>query len=262
MNILFIGDIYSSPGRRIVADHLNRIVTEERIDLVIANVENSAGGFGVTPQIAEDLLSLGVEVMTTGNHVWDKNEVHEYLPRQPRLLRPANYPPVLPGSGLYIGKARNGAPYAVMNIQGRTFMPPVDDPFRKVDELLASLPPEVKIRFIDFHAEATSEKVAFGWFLDGKVTAIVGTHTHVPTADTRVLPGGTGYQTDCGMTGSYAGVIGVEKSLILKKFQTSLPVKMEAAKGTVELHAVIVTADTSTGRATAIRRYHVADSSI
>jgi calcineurin-like phosphoesterase len=144
MHILFIGDIYASPGRRIVADHLHRIVTEERIDLIIANVENSAGGFGVTPQIAEDMLSMGVEVMTTGNHVWDKSEIHEYLPRQPRLLRPANYPPMLPGTGMYVGKARNGAPYAVLNLQGRTFMATIDDPFRKVDELLGTLPEDVK----------------------------------------------------------------------------------------------------------------------
>lgn len=262
MNILFIGDIYASPGRRIVGDNLSRIVTEERIDLVIANVENAAGGFGVTPAIAEDLLSLGVEVMTTGNHVWDKNEVHEYFVRQPRLLRPANYPPSLPGEGIFQSKARNGAPYAVLNLQGRTFMAPLDDPFRKVDEMLAAIPESTKIRFVDFHAEATSEKVAFGWYLDGRVTAVVGTHTHVPTADTRVLPGGTAFQCDAGMTGSYAGVIGVEKSLILKRFQTALPVRMESAKGMVELHAVIVTADPQTGKATAARRYLLAGQGI
>jgi metallophosphoesterase (TIGR00282 family) len=260
MHILFIGDIYASPGRRIVSDNLNRIVTEERIDLIIANVENSAGGFGVTPQIAEDFLSLGVEVMTTGNHVWDKSEIHEYLPRQPRLLRPANYPPMLPGTGMYTGKARNGAQYAVLNLQGRTFMASIDDPFRKVDEMLASLPDDVKIRFVDFHAEATSEKVAFGWHLDGRVTAVVGTHTHIPTADTRVLPGGTAYQTDAGMTGSYAGVIGVDKGPILRKFQTALPVRMEGAKGNVEFHGVIVTADPATGKAVAAKRYHFKES--
>jgi 2',3'-cyclic-nucleotide 2'-phosphodiesterase len=259
MNILFIGDIYASPGRRIVADNLAKIVTEERIDLVIANVENSAGGFGVTAPIAEDLLSCGIEVMTTGNHVWDKNDVHEYFGRQPRLLRPANYPPVLPGAGIFEGKARNGVPYAVLNLQGRTFMAAIDDPFRKVDELLATVPESTRIRFVDFHAEATSEKIAFGWHLDGRVTAVVGTHTHVPTADTRVLPGGTAFQCDAGMTGSYAGVIGVEKTLILKRFQTALPVRMESAKGMVELHAVIVTADPSTGLAKSVRRYHLAD---
>ncbi len=197
MNILFIGDVFASPGRRIVANHLHQIVTEERIDLIVANVENAAGGFGVTAAIADELFSLGVEVMTTGNHVWDKTEIHEYLPRQPRLLRPANYSPLLAGSGLYLGKARNGAEYAVMNLQGRTFMATLDDPFRKVEELLAQIPDRIKVRFVDFHAEATSEKVAFGWHLDGRVTAVIGTHTHIPTADERVLPGGTAYQTDC-----------------------------------------------------------------
>ena len=255
MNILFIGDVFASPGRRIVANHLHQIVTEERIDLIVANVENSAGGFGVTAAIAEELLSLGVEVMTTGNHVWDKTEVHEYLPRQPRLLRPANYSPSLAGSGLYLGKARNGAEYAVMNLQGRTFMATLDDPFRKVEELLAQIPERIKVRFIDFHAEATSEKVAFGWYLDGRVTAVVGTHTHIPTADERILPGGTAYQTDAGMTGSYAGVIGVEKGPVIRKFQTALPVRMEPAKGMVELHATIITADPETGKAVGIRRY-------
>jgi 2',3'-cyclic-nucleotide 2'-phosphodiesterase len=257
MNILFIGDVFASPGRRIVGNLLHQIVTEERIDLIIANVENSAGGFGVTAAIAEEFISLGVEVMTTGNHVWDKTEIHEYLPRQPRLLRPANYSPLLAGTGLYMGKARNGAEYAVMNLQGRTFMATLDDPFRKVEELLAQIPDRIKVRFIDFHAEATSEKVAFGWHLDGRVTAVVGTHTHIPTADERVLPGGTAYQTDVGMTGSYAGVIGVEKGPIIRKFQTALPMRMEAAKGMVELHATIVTADPETGKAVRIRRYEV-----
>lgn len=257
MNILFIGDIFASPGRRIVANYLEQIVTEERIDLIIANVENSAGGFGVTSSIAEEMLSMGVEVMTTGNHVWDKNEVHEYLPRQPRLLRPANYSPLLAGTGLYMGKARNGAEYAVMNLQGRTFMPAIDDPFRKVEELLAEIPERIKIRFIDFHAEATSEKIAFGWYMDGRVTAVIGTHTHIPTADERILPGGTAYQTDAGLTGSYSGVIGVEKSPIIRRFQTALPVRMEASKGMVELHATIITADPATGKAVGIRRYEI-----
>jgi metallophosphoesterase (TIGR00282 family) len=259
MNILFIGDIFASPGRRIVSDHLQDIITTEKIDLAIANVENSAGGFGVTPQIAEDLLSLGLDVMTTGNHVWDKNEIHDYFARQPRLLRPANYAPMLPGGGLYTGKARNGVQYAVMNAQGRTYMPATDDPFRKVDELLASIPAEIKIRFVDFHAEVTSEKVAFGWFLDGRVTAVIGTHTHIPTADSRILPGGTAYQTDAGMTGPYQSVIGVERAAILRRFQTSLPVRMEPAKLGVELHAVIVTADPATGKATAIRRHSIVE---
>ena len=257
MNLLFIGDIFASSGRGIVADHLQDIVGSERIDLVIANVENSAGGFGVTPLIAEEFLTMGIEVMTSGNHIWDKKEIYEYLPRQPRLLRPANYPPDLPGCGQYIVKARNGVQVAVLNLQGRSHMPPIDCPFRKSDEMLAALDPEIKVRFVDFHAELTSEKMAMGWHLAGRVSAVIGTHTHIPTADTRILEGGTAYQTDCGMTGPYDSVIGVDKATILRKFKTSLPVRMEAAKLGIELHAVIVEVDPQTGRAVDLRRYQI-----
>lgn len=257
MKLLFIGDIYASPGRAIVSDHLQPLVSEHKIDLVVANVENSAGGFGVTPMIADELLSLGIDVMTTGNHVWDKREIHDYFARQERLLRPANYAPELPGSGLYVAKARNGVRVAVMNLQGRVHMSPVDDPFRKIDEMLASLDPEVKVRFLDFHAEVTSEKVAMGWYLDGRVSAVIGTHTHIPTADNRVLPGGTAYQTDAGMTGPYDSVIGVEKNLIIRKFKTSLPTKMEAAKGMVELHGAVIDVDEDTGKARGIDRVEI-----
>jgi 2',3'-cyclic-nucleotide 2'-phosphodiesterase len=259
MNILFIGDIFASPGRRIVAEHLNRIVTEEKIDLVIANAENAAGGFGVTPSVAQELLSLGIDVLTTGNHVWDKRELYDYLPREPRLLRPANYSASLPGTGLYIGKARNGVPYAVMNLQGRVHMPSIECPFEKADKLLSSIPAEVKIRFLDFHAEVTSEKMAMGWYLDGRITALVGTHTHIPTADARVLAQGTAYQTDSGMTGPYDSVIGVEKKTVIQRFLTQLPMRFEAAKGNVELHAVVIAADETTGRASGIRAYTVVE---
>jgi len=255
MRILFIGDIFASPGRRIVAENLQRIISEEKIDLAVANVENAAGGFGVTPAVAQELLSLGLDVLTTGNHVWDKREIYDYLPRQPRLLRPANYGDAVPGTGIYIGKARNGAPYAVFNLQGRVHLPPIECPFRKAEEILSQLPPEVKVRFLDFHAEATSEKVAMGWHLDGRVTAVIGTHTHIATSDARVLPGGTAYLTDCGMTGPYDSVIGVEKKTVIQKFLTQLPARFEASKGMVELHAVIVTLDDSTGLATAITPY-------
>lgn len=254
MRILFIGDIFASAGRTIVADQCQQLVGELGVDLVIANAENSAGGFGVTPHIADDLFSLGIDVLTSGNHIWDKREIYDYLPRHPRLLRPGNYAPELPGSGLVTVKARNGVECAVMNLQGRVNMAATDCPFRKVDEYLAGLSPDVKIRFLDFHAEATSEKIAMGWHLDGKVTAVVGTHTHVPTADARILPKGTAYQTDSGMTGPYDSVIGVEKDVVIRKFQTSLPVRFEAAKNMVELHAVLVEADPATGRATAIQR--------
>ncbi len=256
VNLLFIGDIFASPGRRIVADHLQDIVATNRIDLTIANGENAAGGFGITPSIAEDLFALGIDVITSGNHVWDKRELYDYLARQPRLLRPGNYPDA-PGQGVVTVTARNGIECAVINLQGRTYMPATDCPFRTADRLLSELPTAVKVRFVDFHAEVTSEKIAMGWYLDGRVTAVVGTHTHVPTADTRVLPGGTAYQTDCGMTGPYHSVIGVQTDLILQRFLTSLPVRMESARGGAELHSVIVDVDEATGKARAIRRHTV-----
>jgi metallophosphoesterase (TIGR00282 family) len=256
MNILFIGDIFASGGRGIVADHLNRLITEQRIDLAIANAENSAGGFGITPLIAEELLALGLDVLTGGNHSFDKREIHDYYEIQPRLLRPGNYPPGLPGSGTYIGKARNGVQYAVLNLQGRAHMANIDCPFRKADELLAAIDPAIRIRVIDFHAELTSEKVAMGWYLDGRATAMIGTHTHIPTADARVLPGGMAYQTDAGMTGPYTSVIGVEKDLIVRRFLTGLTGRMEAARHGVELHGLIVQADALTGKATAVERVH------
>lgn len=257
MRILFIGDIFASVGRKLVAEHLPFILDNERIDLAIANAENSAGGFGVTPQIAEDLLSLGLHVLTSGNHIWDKREIYDHLNRQPRLLRPANYAPDLPGQGIVTVTARNGVQCAVINLQGRTYMPATDCPFRKADELLATLDPAVKVRFVDFHAELTSEKMAMGWHLDGRVSAMVGTHTHVPTADTRILPRGTAYQTDCGMTGPYDSVIGVDKDPVLRKFLTSLPVRFETAKDNAQLHSVIVDVEPESGRATAVKRYVV-----
>jgi 2',3'-cyclic-nucleotide 2'-phosphodiesterase len=255
MRLLFIGDIFASHGRGVVTGYLQSIVSSEKIDLAIANAENAAGGFGVTPLVAEELFSAGLDVLTTGNHVWDKREVYDYLSNKPNLLRPANYNPELPGRGVTTVSARNGVTCAVINLQGRTHMPPTDCPFRKADQILAELDPAVRVRFVDFHAELTSEKTAMGWYLDGRVSAVVGTHTHIPTADTRLLPGGTGFQSDCGMTGSYDSIIGVEKSIILRRFLTSLPVRMEPAKGRVELHAVIVDVDPATGLATAIKRY-------
>lgn len=254
MNILFIGDIFASPGRIIVARHLQEIISAEKIQLAIANAENSAGGFGITPQIAEDLFSQGLDVLTSGNHIWDKKEIFDYLPRTPRLLRPANYPADLPGNGLLVTKARNGVPVAIIDIQGRVHMPATDDPFRKADELLKSMDPAVKVRFVDFHAEVTSEKMAMGWYLDGRVSAVIGTHTHVPTADERILTGGTAYQTDVGMTGPYDSVIGSEKTLAIRRFLTAMPIRLDNAKSGAELHAVVITVDPETGRATAIRR--------
>ena len=256
MKILFVGDIFGAPGRRIVADHVEDIVKSNQIDLAIANAENAAGGFGITPAIAEDLFALGLDVLTSGNHVWDKRELYDYLNRQPRLLRPANYPEA-PGHGLVTVKARNGVECAVINLQGRTYMPSTDCPFRKADLLLSQIDPAVNVRFVDFHAEVTSEKMAMGWYLDGRVSAVVGTHTHVPTADTRILPGGTAYQTDCGMTGPFRSVIGVDTETILQRFLSGLPVRMEAAKHGVELHSVIVDVDEETGKARAVRRHTI-----
>jgi hypothetical protein len=256
MNILFIGDIFASPGRRIVADHLQDIVETNGIDLTIANAENAAGGFGLTPAIAEELFGLGLDVLTSGNHVWDKREVYDYLRRQPRLLRPANYPEA-PGQGAIVWRARNGVDCAVINLQGRTYMPPTDCPFRKADQILGGLDPAIKVRFVDFHAEATSEKIAMGWYLDGRVSAVIGTHTHVPTADTRILPRGAAYQTDCGMTGPYHSVIGVQTDIVVQRFLTGLPVRMEAARQNPELHAVMVDVDEATGKARAIRRHAI-----
>jgi metallophosphoesterase (TIGR00282 family) len=256
-NILFIGDIFASPGRGMVARHLPEIVATENIHLTIANGENAAGGFGITPQLADEIFGYGVQVITTGNHAWDKREIYDYYDRQQRILRPANYPAELPGSGLVKVTASNGVECAVMNLQGRAHMLPIDCPFKKADALIGSLAPHIKVRFVDFHAELTSEKVAMGWHLDGRVSAVVGTHTHVPTADTRILPKGTAYQTDAGMTGPYSGVIGVDKEIILQRFLKQLPVKMEAAKSSPELHGVIVAVDDATGKATSIRRVEV-----
>ncbi len=257
MKLLFIGDIFGHAGRRIVADHVKDIRESQGIDVVIANGENSAAGFGITPSVADELFGYGIDVMTSGNHIWDKKDIYEYFKRQPRLLRPANYPPGVPGAGVYIHTTKAGARCAVMNLQGRVYMAQSDCPFRKADEILAALPADVKVRFLDFHAEVTSEKMAMGWYLDGRVSAIIGTHTHIPTADTRILPGGTAYQTDCGMTGPYDSVIGVEKDTVLQKFLTSLPIRMEPAKGTAELHSVIVDVDEATGKALTVRRHTV-----
>ncbi len=257
MRILFIGDIYGSAGRRVVADHVADIVRTQQIDLTVANCENAAAGFGITPRLAEELLGLGIDVLTSGNHIWDKKEILEYIGRQPRLLRPDNYPPGAPGSGVFLGKTPAGVAYAVINLQGRTFLPNIDCPFRRADAILASLPEAARIRMIDFHAEVTSEKVAFGWYVDGRVTAMLGTHTHIPTADERVLPGGTAYQTDVGMTGPYDSVIGADKEAALGRFLRGMPIRLEPAKSGARLSAAIVEADEATGRAASIRRHWV-----
>jgi metallophosphoesterase (TIGR00282 family) len=260
VNILFVGDIFGSAGRRIVREHIGHVRQAHDVDLVIINAENAAGGFGVTPQIAEDLFDLGADVLTTGNHIWDKRELIDYLNSAPsdsqerprRVLRPANFQPGLPGYGVFEGTTASGVAYAVIDLQGCVFMNTTNGPFQAVNDLLAGI--EAKVIVVDFHAEATSEKVAMGWYLDGRVTAVLGTHTHIPTADQRILPGGTAYQTDVGMSGPYDSVIGVEKDLVLHKFLTGMPGKFEAAKGNPKMCAALVTCDPLTGRASAIQR--------
>jgi metallophosphoesterase (TIGR00282 family) len=240
MRVLFIGDIVGSPGRQIVKDRLADLVAQRGIDLVIANGENAASGFGITPRLADELLSMGIDVLTGGNHSWDRKEILEYAPDQPRLLRPANFPDGNPGRGVYLGTAKNGSRYAVLNLQGRVFLPPFDDPFRKADTELAKLPADVGFVLVDIHAEVTSEKVAMGWYLDGRVTCVVGTHTHVATADERVLPQGTAYITDVGMTGPHGGVIGMDREAIIKRFLDGVPARFDVASGDVQMNCVLV----------------------
>ena len=264
MNILFVGDIFGSAGRKIVREHVGHVREAHNVDLTIMNVENAAGGFGVTPQITEEFFDLGADVMTTGNHVWDKRELLEYLASVPagsdkrarRILRPANMQPGVPGYGVYegtiAGGSNKGLPYAVLNLMGKVFMSGTNDPFNAANDLLAQI--KAKVIVVDFHAEATSEKVAMGWHLDGKVTAVLGTHTHIPTADERLLPNGTAYQSDVGMSGPYDSVIGVDKDLVLQRFLTGMPSKFEAAKGNPKMCATLVTCDAATGRATGVQR--------
>jgi metallophosphoesterase (TIGR00282 family) len=259
MRILFIGDIVGAPGRRIVVERLEDIIGNEQADLVIANGENSASGFGITPRLTEELLSMGIEVLSGGNHIWDRKEILDFIPREPRLLRPANFPAASPGRGLFRGTSRQGIPYAVLCLQGRIFMASNEDPFSTADRELASLGPETKVILVDIHAEATSEKQAMGWYLDGRVSAVVGTHTHVPTADERILPNGTAYITDVGMTGPHDSVIGMEKGAIIKRFLDGLPARFEVATGDIQMNAVFIEVDSLSGRAVSIarRRYRL-----
>ena len=253
MNIIFIGDIFGRPGREILADHLADMIRQHQLDLVVVNGENAAAGFGITPKLAEEIFALGVDVITTGNHIWDRREIMEYLPTQPRLLRPANYTSG-PGQGQFMGTTKSGIEYAVINLQGRVFMTAHNCPFQAADQWIASLPASCKIRLVDIHAEATSEKQALGWHLDGRATLVVGTHTHIPTADEQVLPQGTAYITDVGMTGPYDSVIGVRKEQIIHRFLTQMPARFEAAEGDARLCAVLVEADPATGSALSIKR--------
>jgi metallophosphoesterase (TIGR00282 family) len=259
MRLLFVGDVIGKPGRQALKRLLPRIVDERRTDYVIVNVENLAGGFGVTPETIAELDELPIDCMTTGNHVWDKKEVFELFDREPRLLRPANYPEGNPGRGLHIGETAAGIPVATLNLEGQVFMKNVDSPFAVADRLFASLDGRARVVFVDMHAEATSEKQAMGIHLDGRASAVVGTHTHVPTADERILPGGTAFLTDVGMTGPYEGVIGFRSDRVLQRFLLQTPSTFEVAKRDVRLAAVLVEVDEKSGRATGIERLLLPD---
>ncbi|MCA1635431.1 MAG: TIGR00282 family metallophosphoesterase [Acidobacteria bacterium] len=253
MKVLMIGDVVSRPGRMAVLERIQDLREQHAIDLAVMNAENVAGGFSITPSLGDELFDAGIDVMTSGNHIFDKREVFDYIERQGRLLRPANYPKGTPGSGVWMGEVR-GTRVAVLSLMGRVFMPPSDDPFRIADEVLGALDPGVRVRLVDMHAEATSEKIAMAWHLDGRVSAVVGTHTHVQTADERILPEGTAFITDLGMTGSYAGCIGMDKEDVIARFMTALPRRAEHSKGDVRICAVVIEVDPDTGRAREITR--------
>jgi metallophosphoesterase (TIGR00282 family) len=256
MNVLMIGDIFGESGRAALARLLPRLREEHAVHFCVVNCENAAGGFGVTPPMARQMLDQGADVLTSGNHIWDKKEIVEFITRENLLLRPANFPAGTPGVGHVTVKA---GPHrvAVLNLMGRVFMNPIDCPFRKADEVLPELRKETPIILVDMHCEATSESQAMGWYLDGRVSAVVGTHRHVQTADERVLPGGTAYITDLGMTGPTEGVIGVDRDTILQRFLTQMPVRFEPARGPAALHGVLISIDAETGRAQDIRRLRV-----
>jgi 2',3'-cyclic-nucleotide 2'-phosphodiesterase len=254
MKLLMIGDIMGKPGRKLVEMFLPRLIQEHNLELVVANGENVAHGNGITAELADELFRTGVDVITSGNHIWDKKEVFDIIERDPRLLRPANYSPLSPGRGHVIVQGRSGHRIGVLNLQGRVFMAPSEDPFRLGQTLVEQMRRETPLILVDMHGEASSEKQAMAWFLDGSVTAVCGTHTHVPTADHRVLPGGTAFVTDIGMTGPYDSIIGMEKEPILQRFLDQMPVRFEPAKENPILQAMLVEADETTGHAMSIQR--------
>lgn len=256
MNVLLIGDVVGAPGRRALEELLPRVVDRHFIDLVVANGENASGGLGITPQVADQLLSQGIDVLTSGNHIWKHKEIIPYLESTDRLIRPANYPPETPGRGYAIVETAAGEAAAVINLEGRVFMNPLECPFRTVDRVLAAIPQEVKVILVDMHAEATSEKQAMGWHLDGRVSAVVGTHTHVQTADERILPGGAGYISDAGMTGPVDSVIGMKKEIILERFLRQLPQPFKVATQNIQLQGVILNIDAQ-GRCQKISRVNL-----
>ena len=262
MRVLVAGDVVGKAGRNIVKAGLQLLRSRDDYDLVVVNVENAAAGFGVTPDIARQLFGFGIDVLTTGNHVWDKRDILEYLDREPRLLRPINYPDACPGVGTHVVTTASGVTVAVVNLQGRVFMPLIDCPFQAIDRALHELKNTAKVILVDLHGEATSEKQALAWYLDGRVSAIVGTHTHVPTADERVLPKGTAYITDLGMCGAYDSVIGIEPSSSLPRFLTAMPTKFETAKSNPWMCGVVIEIDEDTGRARDISRFKITEADL
>jgi metallophosphoesterase (TIGR00282 family) len=254
LNLLFIGDIVGRPGRRAVKTALPELINTYKPDAIIANGENAAGGLGLTQDTAEELFDLGISVLTTGNHVWQKKDLYRFLEDNTRILRPANYPPGAPGKGATVINLSNGIRLGVVNLIGRVFMSPLDCPFRVADAIVTELSEKCDLIVVDFHAEATSEKIAMGWFLDGRVACIVGTHTHVQTADERILPEGTGYMSDLGMTGPVNSVLGVRTDIIIDRFLTGLPRQFQIASGPTELCGAVVTVDYGTGKTKAIQR--------
>jgi metallophosphoesterase (TIGR00282 family) len=257
MRVLMIGDVYGRPGRRLLQEQLPRLIAARGIDFVVANVENAADGFGITPDLAEQLRAAGVDCLTSGNHIWDKPEITPYLRAEPRLLRPHNYPESAPGTGVFVGATAGGAPVAVVNLMGRLFMPPCDDPFRSAERALEAIGGRAKVILVDMHAEATSEKQAIAVFLDGRVAAVCGTHTHVQTADERLLPQGTAYLSDLGMTGPYDSVIGIDKDLAVRRFTSGMPVRFTVARRDARLCGALVEVDEATGLARSIERLQV-----
>lgn len=257
INILLIGDIVGDAGRRVIAHRLAEVKAAHRIDLVIGNAENAAGGFGITQKIAQELFAMGIDVLTTGNHVWDKREAIDYLAKERRILRPANYPEGTPGLGRYVVELENGLKVGVLQLMGRVFMPMTDCPFQAARRELEWLRMATNLTVVDMHAEATSEKRAMGWFLDGQVAAVLGTHTHVQTADEEILPKGTAYLTDVGMTGPLESVIGIVPATAIERFVTGMPKRFETATGPAILQGAIVTVDSASGKATAIQRLQV-----
>jgi metallophosphoesterase (TIGR00282 family) len=258
VKVLFIADIVGKPGRQAISLELHRLVDRYKVDLVVANGENAAGGFGLTEETARELFGYGINLLTSGNHIWDKKDSIEFIQREVKLIRPANYPAGAAGQGSTVIQTASGLRVAVLNLEGRVFMNSLECPFRTADREIAKLKEITPIVLVDFHAEATSEKISLGWYLDGKVSAVLGTHTHVQTADERVLPCGTAYITDVGMTGSFDSVIGIRKELAVEKFLTQLPVRFEVAKKDVRINCVVLEIDEITGKALSIERLSVA----